>query len=114
MTKVFLVHEPTRWSIRNRVMEPLDLSPAKEHGELVVVFPGADRPPPAAQGLPELKRVMAGYTAADYLVVAGDMDLLVWAAALALKATGGRVNLLKWDSRGRRYEPVASPDGLLT
>lgn len=113
-SRVFAVHQPTRWVYRERKMEPLDLSPAAAFGELVVILPGLDRPPTAPQALPTLRHALAAFTEADYLVVAGDMGLLVWASALALQATSGKIQLLKWDNRGQCYEVEHAPDGMWT
>lgn len=110
MSKVFVLHEPARWD--GRRMVPFDLSAADRYGERVVVFPGGDRPPPAQEALPALECAMRSYTRADYLLVAGDMDLLVWASVLALRNTSGMLNLLRWNNRSRRYECSSAPQGL--
>ncbi len=106
---VYAVHVPSRWDRRTNGMISVDMSPAAEHGELRVIFPGLDRPPSVAQALPAMRQTLAAFTPHDYLVLAGDMDLVVWASVLALKNTGGRLNLLKWDSRSRRYGVMQSP-----
>jgi hypothetical protein len=111
---VYVVHEPIRWNSRDRCMVPLDLTPAKQYGQLKLVLPGGNRPPPLTQAMPQLKETMAEFTDQDYLLLAGDMDLLVWAAALALRATGGRVKLLKFDNRTRLYEVRSTPEDLFT
>ena len=104
---VFLIHEPVRWN--GSRMVALDMSPAKDYGELKVIFPGQDRPPCVAEAMPAIADAMGLFTENDYLVIAGDMDLLIWAAALALENTKGKVRLLRWDNRGRRYEVSEAP-----
>lgn len=109
---VFVVHEPVRWN--GRRMVALDMSPAEKFGDLRVIFPGQDRPPPAQEAMPILQNAMCAFRPDDYLVIAGDMDLVVWAAALALKTTSGTLRLLKWDSRQRQYDVVESLPGYFT
>ena len=110
MAKVYVLHKAFRWVSGER--EVFDYTPANIYGEVVVVFEN-HRPPGLAQALPRLRDVFRDYTPADFLVMSGDTDLVVWASVLALKATGGRLTLLKWNNRERRYDPVHAPDGLL-
>ena len=107
-SRVFLVHQPSRWSLRNQRMEPLDMSPAEHYGEIVVAFPGLDRPPCSQQALPVLRRLFGDYKPSDYLIIAGDMDLLVWASYLAMRAAGC-LKLLRWNGRKRLYEVSEAP-----
>lgn len=95
-------------------MVKLDLSEAEQFGPLRFAFPGPDRPPPLDRAGPVLKQFMSDFRPDDRLLIAGDMDLVAFAAVLAAKATGGRLTLLKWHSRDRRYFEVEAPDGLLT
>lgn len=112
MNRVFIIHEPARWY--NGHMVPFDLSPADAYGERCVIFPGGDRPPPWAIAGPAMQAALATFTEHDFLLVAGDMDMVVWASVLALRATGGKLRLLKWSNRSRGYEPVDAPDDIWT
>lgn len=114
MSIVYALHEPARWDRVTRTMVPIDLNRAKPFGVVKVVFPGPDRPPPIAQCAETLKAAMAGFQACDRLLIAGDMDLVAFAAVLAAKATDGKLTLLKWDSRDRQYYEVVAPEGLLS
>lgn len=114
MSIVYALHQPVRYDRVKREMVPVDLSRAKSFGDLHIVFPGTDRPPPIAQCADALKAAMARFKPADRLLIAGDMDLIAFAAVLAAKACKGQLTLLKWDGRERRYYEVAAPDGLLT
>lgn len=87
-------------------MVALDWSMAEEFGELKLVFPGVDRPPPIDRAAPVIKEAMAGFTADDKLLIAGDMDLVIFGAILAAKACNGQLTLLKWHGRDRRYFEV--------
>jgi len=107
--RVFIIHEPARWDNVERKMVPFDLSSVDEFGERFVIFPGGNRPPPWAKGCKHFLNVMSQYQEGDFLVIAGDMDLLVWASVLALKASNGKLNLLRWNSRQQVYEVCSAP-----
>lgn len=114
MSRVFILHEPVSYDRQERRMVPIDLSPAKKFGDLHIVFPGHDRPPPIADCADALKVAMATFTAADRLLIAGDIDLVVFAAILAAKACNGHLTLLKWHTRDRCYFEVAAPSELFS
>jgi len=111
MSIVYILHEPVRYDRVKRIMVPIDLNPAKEYGDLVVVFPGRDRPPPIDECADDLRAAMARFKPADRLLIAGDMDLLIFASILAAKACGTLV-LLKWHSRDRHYQEIKAPKDL--
>lgn len=106
---VYVIHHPHRWDHQRRRMEPLDLSPAAEFGELRVIFPGSEPPPSLDEAVAPLGIALAGFTARDYLLIAGNMELVVWASFFAATACDGRMSLLKWDNRWRRYEVCPPP-----
>lgn len=110
---VYAVHPPARYSKDKHRMVPFDLSEAEAFGELRFAFPGPDRPPPIAVAAPVIKEFMAGFRACDRLLIAGDLDLVVLAAMLGAKASGGKLTLLKWHSRDRAYFEVEVPNALL-
>lgn len=108
MSKVYVIHEPMRRNRQTGEMAAVfDLSPAGQFGELVYVLPSHTRPALDPESvLPQIREVMAGYTADDYIVAVGDPALYCWATALATRATGGIVKLLKWDGRDQVYYPT--------
>jgi len=110
---VYAVHAPQRWDYMRRCMEPLDLSPAAEHGELRIIFPGSEPPPQIDDAVAPLGEALANFRACDYLLIAGHMELLVWASFFAATACDGRLSLLKWDNRRRKYEVCPPPSTCL-
>jgi hypothetical protein len=58
--------------------------------------------------LPAIREAMAEYRRGDYLVLAGDMNLVAFAAALAARESGGSLGLLRWDGRGERYVALSA------
>lgn len=91
----------------------MDLSAAEEHGNLRYVFPEDSVPPPIEDCMAKIIVAMKSYRPGDYLLLAGDMDLVCFAAVLAAKNTGGALKLLKWHKNQRRYCEVVAPDGAL-
>lgn len=111
---VYVIHEPSRYDHRRRAMVAIDISPAAEHGPLKIIFPGLDRPPYIDLCAGELKLAMESFRAEDRLLMAGDMELLVFAAVIAARKTNGDLTLLKWDRESFRYFEVRAPRGLLS
>lgn len=110
--RVYLINWPSFYDREKRCMVKREMDSGESFGELKVIFPGTDRPPASEQALPVLAREMASFRSIDYLVLAGDWDLVTWAAVLAARATKGKLQLLKWDNRGRCYSPIVAPVGL--
>jgi hypothetical protein len=106
MNRVFVVQRPARYdSARRGWVSKFDLSPAKEHGELVFLLrPGnlfKDRLPRIAA---ELVAALADYGPGDHLLAVGDPVAIALATLAAGRASGGRVSLLKWDRAEGRYD----------
>jgi len=110
--RVFIIHEPARWDASKKRMVPFDLSSVDDYGERVVIFPGGNRPPPWAEAGPRLLETMTQFKETDFLVIAGDIDFLVWASVLALRATNGKLKLLRWNNRSTRYDISTAPPEL--
>lgn len=110
MSRVFVVSEPLRWDEEQRAwVRSRDLSPAREHGELVFLLPpGNEGPADPAVAIATLTEKLAGFTVRDYLLPIGHPLYLAWAAAIAARAAGGRLRLLHWRPRERRYHVVAA------
>lgn len=110
---VYAINEPSRFDHNKKRMIKMNLNMAQSFGTLNIIFPGEDRPPCVFDGMEKLKEEMAKFRPCDRLLLVGDMDLVAFAAVLAAQATGGKLTLLKWHSRERRYYEVSAPDGLL-
>jgi len=105
--RCFIVHESLRRDHITGDMVPVhNLGLASEYGDVTFILTaGANHRPPEDVGavLPALKATMSTYRPIDYIVLVGNPELYVLAAALALRASGGVVNLLKFDNRIQRY-----------
>lgn len=108
--KCYIVHQPMRIDDRTGRWKPaVNLSPAGEYGDLVFMLDTPERPPldPEAS-LPTLRAKLADYRPEDYIVLAGDMNLVAYACVIAARVTGGLLNLLRWDPTERRYISLSS------
>jgi hypothetical protein len=103
--RVYVPHEVLR---RNRETQELergmDLSPAAAFGELVFLLPpGRPSNDPAAY-VTTLRAGLAGFLPTDFLLPIGHPAVAAYCAALAARATGGRLRLLIWNARQACYE----------
>ncbi len=110
---VYVVHRPSRFDDRRCRMVPLNLKPAERFGNLKVIFPGVHLPPQGEAAAPGLIAGLRDFRPHDYLLVAGDMDLLVWAAMLATRASKAKLRLLKWDRQRGEYDVRTVPDSIM-
>jgi hypothetical protein len=81
--------------------------PARRYGELIALVPGnlvvnLD----SDSFVRDLAGKLSGFSPDDYLLCIGDATLIGIACAICDRATGGRFNLLKWDTQERDYYVV--------
>lgn len=83
-----------------------DLSPAEEYGELSYLLSPTAAPWNPDSVIPELWDNLQYFNDNDHLLLIGNPMLIGWATAIATSANNGRVSLLQWHGRERRYIPV--------
>lgn len=111
MSIVYVIHEPTRYDHRNRQVIAMDLSKAKEWGELKVIFPGVGIVPPKGRKfVQQITDVLRGYKVSDFLLIAGDFELIVWASIIIERLHSYPPTLLKWNGRDQAYISIAAPE----
>jgi hypothetical protein len=86
----------------------VSLRPAEFFGTVTQILPAGKPPPDPMESVTAIETAMADYTADDFIVLVGEMDLIAIATAFAMEATGGHVNFLKWDRTHRAYFPYAA------
>jgi len=99
---VFVIHEPT-FPDGGRMV---DLRPASVHGNVEFILPAGRPPVDPEASLPQIRTALAKFTAQDFIVLLGELDLVAAAAVIASRASGGPVNFLKWDRRAGHYTPI--------
>lgn len=106
--KVYITQVPHRRDRETNAFVPsVNISPASEHGELVVMMP----PRAAFHATGDLVRQLRehlkdyDYEAGDSLVALGDPAIIAVACAI-LGKMHGRFTVLKWDKNVGRYLPA--------
>lgn len=103
--RVFVVNEVLRRNEQGDMVSVRDLSAAYKFGELVFLVSG--KPPLDPQpSIDTLTEKLADFTGNDYLLLIGHPALIGWAAAIAARKTGGKLNLLQWVDHMRDYVPM--------
>lgn len=105
MSKVYVTQEAGR-KVEGRWVPRVDLSPARQFGELVILHPAGNSFFVPTQTVRDMKEAMRAYTLEDYLIPMGDPVLMCAAACIAAQRTGGRLNVLKWDKFTSSYTPI--------
>lgn len=82
-----------------------DLSPAEEFGEIVVMLNDQAHPSDPSV-LQDLHDHLKNYTDSDWLLLVGNPAIIGAAAATAAFYNEGRLRMLHWSGKHRRYQPV--------
>lgn len=85
-----------------------DLSPAFEYGQLKFLLSPTASPFTPEKVMPDLWEGLADYSNEDHLLLVGNPVLIGWVTAIAADVNDGRVNLLQWSGKERRYLSVAA------
>lgn len=102
--KVYISQEPYRVDPVLGIATPsMDFTPALRYGELVTCLPQNVSFQMVAPITQALKERMKDFKESDYLIAVGSPLAIVLSAAVALRRTGGKLNLLSWDKRERQY-----------
>lgn len=105
--KVYIPQQPSRFDAATRLWIPtVNLEPAKQYGELVVMLPPNANRLHTSPLIQALREQMSEYNEADAIVAVGDPSLIAAAACIATRKTGGFLRILKWDRMTSTYIPV--------
>ena len=104
---VYAPQQPSRFDASLEMWIPsMNLNPARRFGDLLVMLPPNLSSMMVAPLVGVLKEKMADFKAEDYLLAVGDPTLIAAAAAIAVRKTGGKLNVLKWDRQTKDYIDV--------
>jgi len=104
-SKVFIVCEPTTRK-DGELVPAVDLTPATEWGEPVVLLQQQQSFIGPAMTVQILNDKLSSFTDDDFLVPIGDPALMCAAAMVAASYNNGRVRMLKWDRKLGKYFPI--------
>jgi hypothetical protein len=81
-----------------------NLHPAKEFGDLFVVFTRDDLQRGHEHMIDKLSRVMTKIQPWDFILPIGDPVAIGLAITVALKKTDGKISVLKWNKQRWKYD----------
>ena len=104
MSRVFVVQQPMRRTDSGGLAPTFDLTPALEYGELELLLDtGVIVGIAMAPIVRVFKEKLADFSDDDYIVPTGDPSAMGVAIAIAAQHNAGRVALLRWDRKQRKY-----------
>lgn len=104
MSSVFIPQEPVHRDWKTGELTPkFDLTPATEYGSPVVLLPPGNVMLSAQPMVNKMRPMLSKYTDEDFILCIGDPIAIGLATALAAMHNRGKVNLLKWDRKLRKY-----------
>lgn len=104
MPKVYAPQLPSRYDTGLKMWIPsINIDPAKEHGEVVVMLPPNANRLHIMPLVVALREKMADFKPEDSIIAVGDPSLIAIAACIAAKKTGGLLRVLKWDRQTSTY-----------
>lgn len=102
--KVYIPNEPMGRNDGGDWRRKVNLSPARDYGDLVFLTPAGQLPEDPAPTLASIAAGMANYTERDYVVFLGDSRAIAWTCAIAAQKADGLLRLLLWNRDQRRYD----------
>lgn len=111
MSRVYIVHQPTGRDRGTGAIKPtMDLSPAREFGELRYILREWENPFNDIDAtVAEVRRVLVGEGLGpeDWLLLVGNPCLIAIVAAEAARVVGS-LRMLQWSRSEHRYLPVTA------
>lgn len=109
--RVWVVQSPSKFNYEADRFEPkYDLTPAARYGELTYILPpGNIRAHEMEAASEKVRAAMREFLPGDSILAVGDPVAIAMVAIEAAAVTGNGVVILKWDRRGKRYEPFTIP-----
>lgn len=108
MAKVFITQVPHRRDADTKALVPtVNIAPASEHGEIVVMMPPQASFHNTADLTQQLRKHLReyNYDAGDSIVALGDPSIIAVAFGI-LGRLHGQFTVLKWDKNIGRYLPA--------
>lgn len=105
---VYVVQKQMRWDAdRGELVPRFDLEPARIFGDIEYLLSPNAAPFNPGPILEELREKLHGFSDDDHLLLIGNPCLIGFAVAVAADCNG-RVNLLQWSGKDRRYLSISA------
>lgn len=109
MSRVFVVQ---RHAIHNaktgQMVDRFDLSPAEKFGELHFLLSPISVPTNPEEAIRKMRENLHNFSDKDYLLLIGNPCFIGWATAIAADINEGKVKLLQWNGKHKKYHVVES------
>lgn len=107
MSTVYVTQVPHRLNRRSGELEPLDLSPAREWGELeIVLTPSANPFTSMDKIIEDLHESLQHIKGEDYVILVGNPAIMGAMASIASQYTNGKLRVLQWHGKKRQYNLI--------
>ncbi len=83
-----------------------DFTSAEKYGELVFLLSPVAVPNNPQEVIEQLQEKLSNFSDEDYLLLVGNPCFIGWATAAAAGKNEGRVNMLQWNGRRKRYYEI--------
>jgi hypothetical protein len=108
---VYVVQNPHRTDKRKGALTPkFDLSPAEKFGDLIYLLSPLQVPNDPREIIGELQEKLSKFSDEDYLLLIGNPCFIGWATAVAAATNNGRVRMLQYNGKRRRYYVIKCKD----
>lgn len=102
--RVFVVQNQHRWNEVTEKFEPkFDFSTAERFGKLVYLLSPTAAPFNPDPLVIELREKLREYRDGDHLLLVGNPALILLVGAIAASYNEGRVSVLQWSGKDRKY-----------
>lgn len=106
-SRVYVVQDQKMISPNGVLVNKFDLRPAEPFGELITLLPPTAGAFDVEGVMADLWNGLRDYRDGDHLLLVGNPCLIGWAVAIAAKINDGRISVLQWQARERRYFSVS-------
>lgn len=105
--RVFAVQDQHRLDRQTNTWKPIfNLQPAEKYGTISFLLEAHEVPFAHPQMVPRIEAELADFNDSDWLLLIGNPSLIGVTVAAAAFANEGRIQLLQWDGKFRKYIPV--------
>lgn len=83
-----------------------DITTAGDHGEIKILLSSVASAFCTVPVSQQLRDGLRHFSDSDFLLPIGDPAIMLMAGVIASQRTGGKLNILKWDRKSRKYIKV--------